>query len=107
MVSKVFAVYDSKAGIYKRPFMALTTAHGIRLFEDACCTADTEVARHPGDFTLFEIGEFDDNTGTYTMRSAHLNLGKAIEFVNKGLDNIKPLPPKNVVADNLNDYAKN
>ena len=35
----------------------------------------------PGDYTLFELGEYDDCTGQMTMHEAKISLGTATEFI--------------------------
>lgn len=80
MVSKVFSVYDSKAGIYMPPFLLRSKGDAIRGFTDLCNDEKTAVCRHPSDFTLFELGEFDDDKGEFVMYNAKISLGVAIEF---------------------------
>lgn len=37
--------------------------------------------RYPGDYTLFDLGEFDEETATFTLSSTPISLGVAVEFV--------------------------
>jgi len=79
MISKVFVIYDSKTETYQHPFLMLTKGQAIRAFTDTISDPKTQFAKHPADFTLFEIAEYDDQTGTYTMHKAHISLGTALE----------------------------
>ena len=62
---QVYAVFDSKVGAYTAPFNLRTRGEAIRSFEDACRDDKLPFKVHGGDYRLFFLGEFDDNTGTY------------------------------------------
>lgn len=57
------AVFDSKIGGYAVPFSVRSRGEAIRSFEDACRDEKMPFKAHPGDFSLFYVGEFDDSTG--------------------------------------------
>lgn len=77
---KVLTVYDSKAEIYMPPFYQRTTAEGLRAFEQVSNDPESNINRYPEDFTLFEIGEWDDDKGTIVMYEAKKALGVAVEY---------------------------
>lgn len=77
---KVLTVYDSKAEAYLPPFYMRTTAEAIRAYEATCNDPESNMSRYPGDYTLFEIGEWDDEKGHILMYEAKTNLGLAAEF---------------------------
>ena len=79
MIVKAFAVYDSKATAYMSPFFFPHAGQAIRAFSDTVNDPSTSLNRHPGDFTLFQIGEFDDETGVFTATSP-VNLGTALNY---------------------------
>jgi len=81
MVNKVFAIYDSKAEAYMVPFFQPTKGQALRMFQDSCNDPKSQLNKHAADFTLFELGEYDDLTGTLTTHGAKINLGNALEFV--------------------------
>lgn len=91
MVSKVFTVYDSKAEAYLTPFLMRTKSEAIRGFQDVCNDDKSNFCKYAEDYTLFEIGEFDDSIGTYTMYASKVSLGCAIEY--KRMDALS-IPPK-------------
>lgn len=78
---KVFTVFDSKAEAYLNPFYARTTAEGVRLFKAAADDPEHNYHRFAGDFSLFEIGEWDERTGDMVLYSAHENLGTALQHI--------------------------
>ena len=73
-----FSIYDSKAEAYIIPFFAPTTGIAIRNFATAAMDPNHQFHIHAGDYTLFEIGEFDQQTGQLTKRDAFVNLGLAL-----------------------------
>lgn len=78
----MFAVYDSKAKCFYAPFTSQNAATAIRNFSQAVNAqgGDTQIAKHPEDFTLFKIGEFDDELGTLQRLDQLENLGLAANF---------------------------
>lgn len=78
---KVFAVYDHKARIYSQPFVAPTVSAAIRGFSSAVKEPSHDYAKYPDDFELFEVGDWDDNTGALTSGDQITSHGKASNFV--------------------------
>lgn len=79
-VLKIFAVHDNAANAFSQPHSYQTTAMAIRGFGQACQDPDTMFNRHPADYTLFEIGEFSDETGAITPCTPHA-VSKALDHV--------------------------
>lgn len=65
MITRVFAVLDSKVGTFAQPFFAATTASALRSFGAAAMDPNSMLGKHPSDFTLYELGSFDDETGFF------------------------------------------
>lgn len=83
MTLKAFSVHDSKANAFITPFFCPTTDVGIRSFQSAANDPNSMFSQHPADYTLFEIGSFDVETGTLTPHKAAENLGLALHHQNK------------------------
>lgn len=81
MTLKVFAVYDSKAMCYGVPFFMGTIGSAVRAFSDLAADKQSSVAKHPSDYILFQIGEFDDSKGGLVAVSPTRNLGMASDFL--------------------------
>lgn len=81
MILKVFAVYDSKALLYDRPFFVNTVGSAVRAFSDAVQDKNAVFAKHPGDYQLYEIGNYDDCSGLLTALIPMKLLGCAADFV--------------------------
>lgn len=77
---KMFSVHDSKAEAFITPFYAPATGVAIRSFETAANTADHEFQKYAADYTLFELGSFDQETGIHLLLKAPLNLGNALTY---------------------------
>ncbi|AXL14692.1 nonstructural protein [Microviridae sp.] len=80
MIYKMFTVYDSKANAYLQPFFLKSAGEAVRAFTDSCNDPKTAFCRHPEDFTLFEIGTYDDSTALVETHKAHISLGLASEL---------------------------
>lgn len=79
MKFKIFCVYDSKAEAYMQPFLMPTKGQAIRAFQTTVNDPSTDFNKYPGDFTLFEIGEWDDQTSKIGSYDTKVNLGTALE----------------------------
>ena len=57
----------------------------MRNFVDMANDVSHPVSRHPGDYTLFELGNFDESTGQIVPHPTPISLGVAIEFKNSAV----------------------
>lgn len=80
MKLKCFSVHDAAAEAYLPPFYARSTGEAMRSFVEAANDEKGKFFAHAADYTLFEIGEFDDLTGIIHPLNVHRPLGKAIDF---------------------------
>lgn len=83
MKQLAFSVFDSKARVFCKPFFVPTMEVALRAFQGAANDPSHEMGRHAEDFTLFQIGEFDDENGVLTPSAQHMNCGLAAHFKNK------------------------
>ena len=77
---KVFCVYDSKVQAFMQPFFLRSNGEAIRSFADIANDPQSNVCRHPEDFSLMLLGEYDDETGSFTNEKAPTNLGLASSY---------------------------
>lgn len=72
----VMSVYDRASMAYGRPAFVAALGAGMRSFADEVNRAEAgnEMNKHPGDFDLFHLGEFDDSTGVFTMLEVPKNV---------------------------------
>lgn len=59
----IFAIFDKKAVAYQQPFYYLQKGQALRAFEDAVNDPQTAFNKHPEDYSLFQLGKFDDTSG--------------------------------------------
>lgn len=83
MIVKVFCVYDSKAEAYMSPFFMHSRGQALRAFGDTAQDSESQIGKHPEDFTLFELGEYDDDSASFHLLSTPHSLGVAIELIPK------------------------
>lgn len=76
---KILAIRDRALDAYGQPFFSASTGAAIRSFSDEINRAspDNQLFKHPEDFDLFLLGEFDDQTGEFdSTRPAQVSVGK-------------------------------
>ena len=61
----IFAIRDQKTDQFANPMFLITKAHAIRSFADAINEKDAnnQLRKHPEDFEMFHLGEYNTNTG--------------------------------------------
>lgn len=85
MILKAYSVFDGKALVYAHPIFYKSDGEAIRAFANACNLLDHPFHHNAEDFTLFELGEYDDETGMMVLLTTPRPLRKAIEM--KGIRN--------------------
>lgn len=65
MKLKMFSVFDTKMAVFANPFYDQREESAIRSFSDAVNDPNPNNMwnKHPEDFSLYMIGEFDNDTG--------------------------------------------
>lgn len=57
------SVFDLKVNAYMPPFYVRSKLEAVRSFSDAVGDATSQFCKHPEDYTLFQLGWFNDATG--------------------------------------------
>lgn len=95
MITKVFSLYDSKAKAFGPPAHISTVGLAIRGLQNAVEAREGDLGKHPEDFVLYEIAEWDDNTGEFINKNPHNLTCLAADFkINK----IKPVEQTEIKA---------
>jgi hypothetical protein len=80
----ICTVKDRAADAYGRPMFVPSAGVAIRSFSDEINRnhAENQLYNHPDDFDLYELGEFDDNTGLFSLHEQPklLSLGKQVKI---------------------------
>lgn len=76
----LFSVLDSKSGVFSAPFTSINQSVAIRDFHRAVNDPQTDIYSYPEDYGLYEMAEFDDNTGIIKPHPLPVPLGLGITF---------------------------
>lgn len=80
MISQLYTIYDSKSETYGKPFHEQNTATALRSARNILTNPDSVITHNPEDFTLWHMGEFDDNTGEIELFSPAVCVCKFIDL---------------------------
>lgn len=100
MMVRCYSVFDRKALNYMPPFYAPTDGAAVRSLSDAVSDANSQLGRHPNDYVLYFVGEFDDSKGAMIPCSPLLHVIDAIALV-------KVLQAEAPLLDRLADHKLN
>lgn len=82
---KYYAVclYDSAAQVHLPPQFVPNLGSAIRGFGDACrkTDANSDIARHPEDFTLMHLGSFEDEEGRFEFFDKPRQIARGLDYV--------------------------
>lgn len=81
MKLEVFSVRDMKAEAFLQPFFVQTVGAALRAFGDAVDKEDSPFHKHPEDYVLYQIGEYNDADGSLVSISPVKMLACASDFV--------------------------
>lgn len=100
-MKKVFAIYDSKAACHLDFWLAPTKAAAVRNFEAAAMDEESNFHRWAADYTLFYLGEWDEETATFYLMEAKESMGTALEHLQSAMKDseMKRLWAKNAQAE--------
>lgn len=80
MKSLVFSVYDGKAEAYGGLIICPTVSFAIRMFKQTAETEGHDFCKFAADFTLFQVGTWDDSNGFMDGSMANKSFGNALEI---------------------------
>jgi len=75
-----FALYDSKAKYFTPPFFCSNEDVARRMVAAMVADRNTMVGQFPTDWTLFQIGSYEDGAAGLEACSPLVNLGLADQF---------------------------
>ena len=85
----VYSVYDSAVKAFANPMYMRTKGEALRSWSDAANDPKTAMCQHPSDYSLMELGEYDDQTGQFINHPAPINMGLAAQFKQDNVTAIK------------------
>jgi len=92
MKMMMYSILDGKSGIYNQPFPAVSRGVALRMFTDLVNDQKTTIARHPEDYTICEVGSFEDTTGSFESHTVPIPLGNAASYI---VHQATPVPSMN------------
>ncbi len=63
MKVQCYAIFDTCSGIYEKPFFSTADDLVKREFQDIATHAEHLISKHPEHYSLWRLGNFDNNTG--------------------------------------------
>ncbi len=63
MKINIYTIYDTASGLYRFPMFVSSDGEALRSFSDAALNAESDIGKHPEDYTIFRNGSFNDVTG--------------------------------------------
>lgn len=95
----VYSVFDSKISAHLQPMFCLTEGQAIRSFSDAVMDDKTSLFLHPHDYSLFQIGEFDQHSGMLFPLTAPIQIITGSEVRHSALRSRLPVSHSDDTAD--------
>ncbi len=87
MKMKMFAIHDSKAEAFNVPFSLPNEALAVREFTALVNSPDSQIGQFPEDYTLFEVGEYDTQSGK--IESTVLSLGNGRQYIRNEINEVQ------------------
>jgi len=81
MKMKVYSVFDEKAKVFSPPFFMPHNGQAMREFGDLAVDKSTVIAKHPSDYKLYCLAEFDNVSGGFVGLPQPEFLAHASDFV--------------------------
>ena len=81
MIINLYSVFDAATNAYLQPMYALSKGQIIRGITEAVNDPKHDFCKYARDYTLFELGTFDDSTAKFNLLPTPRSLGLLVEFV--------------------------
>jgi len=82
MKLQIFSVYDEKAAVFGTPIFLSHKGIAVREFSDIALDKNSAIGKHPGDYKLMLLGDFDNVSGMFSGLPIPELVCTAIEFTN-------------------------
>lgn len=82
MKYKIVSVYDTAVSVFSVPVFVASVGAAVRSFGDQVKKDDENnpLNRHPEDFQLFLVGEFDDSDGSFDGMIRPERIASAVDY---------------------------
>ena len=82
MILKIFTIKDKKSN-FGQLFTEQNQLVALRNFNELCNSKDTMINKYPEDYSLYEIGEYDTETGEVKGYKTLKEIASAESFAKK------------------------
>lgn len=79
----IFAIYDSKAAAFLQPFFAPNSDVAQRMVIQAAQDPSSTWALFGADYTLFQLGHFEDADGKFDIHAAYQSCGNVLTMIER------------------------
>lgn len=84
MKKRVYAIRDDKLECFAQPVLVDNDAVAVRQFGDIISAGNDHImGKHPGDFALYHLGEYDMHTGIFENLPCPAILARGSDFAKK------------------------
>lgn len=83
MILNVYSIFDIKSKAFDIPLFITHTGQATRSFGDLVNDTRSAVNKHPEDYKLYHIGEWEDSAGKMTAYDVPIFLVNATDYVKK------------------------
>lgn len=81
MKMQLIAVRDLAAQAFMQPSFVHATGVAVREFGDVVNNPEQPISRHPDDYEMYFLGEFDDSDGSFTCPNKPALLARGVDLV--------------------------
>ncbi len=85
------SIYDEKAECFGQPFFVPAIGIAARHFTDAVHNPESMMGKYPGDFTLYQIGYWNNNDSKFENLTAPKFIAKGTDYITDRGDLQAPL----------------
>lgn len=82
MKLQIYSIHDSVAEAFLPPFFLPNNAMAIRTFASCINDDNHQFGRHPHDYTLFHLGDWDDQDAKASIIPCNA-IGNGVEYVQR------------------------
>lgn len=93
MILGVFCIRDGALGAYTRPFFVPSKGIAIRAFTDEVNNPQSDFFKHPTDYELYHLGDWDDQFARFDLLPQPVSVVRAQDVMSVGAD---PAPIRQV-----------
>lgn len=82
----IYAIKDRAINGFNEPFVQPSEQHMLRLMRDEVNSdpSKSSIAKHPDDYDIYQLGEYDQESGNITAYQAPAMIARCKDLLNPG-----------------------